>query len=571
MKNSEISQILSLIAIYEDMLDGGFKSRAYEKASRIIDSLSEELSDIYQSGGFEAILDIPGIGEGIGKKIIDLIEKGTTKHLEDLRKKIPVDVEALSKVEGIGPKKIKIFWKKLKIKNIEDLKNALTSHKIQKLEGFGKKSEEEIIRNLEFLQKHQGRFLLGEMLPVLETIVKRLEKIPSVNRVILAGSSRRMKETIGDGDFLVSTDEPQYVIDFFVAMPEVVHVYSKGKTKALVKLENNLEADLRAVSEKSFGAASQYFTGNKEHNIKLRKIAIKKGWKLNEYGLFSGERFLVGKTEEEIYDKLGMKWIPPEMREYNGEIDLAQTENIPKLISYESLKGDLQMHSVWSDGNSSILDLAHTAKKIGLQYIAITDHSKRLKIAGGIDEKQLDQQSQEIDKVNKKTEGITVLKGIEVDILKDGTLDFEDKVLKKLDVVGASIHSHFNLSQREQTKRILRILENENVDILFHPTARLIQRREPCEIDLEKIFDVSKNTGTLLEIDSTPGRLDLNGDNVRLAKKTGCKFVIDSDSHSPPEFECLKFGIGQARRGWLEEKDVVNTLNLKNFLKNLKG
>lgn len=570
MKNSDISRILSLISLYESVQNGGFKSRAYDKASRIINSTTEELSDMYQRGGLDEILKISGIGEGIGKKIVELVTTGKSKHLENLKNKIPVDIEGLSQLEGVGPKKIKLFWQKLGIKSIAELEEAANNNKIQRLEGCGRKSEKDIIHSIQFYKKHKGRFLIGEMLPILEKIEERLVKIPGVKKTLLCGSTRRMKETIGDGDFLVQSDTPKSVMDFFTTMPEVIHVYSRGKTKVLVKLENGLDVDLQLVSEKSFGAASQYFTGNKEHNIALRKIANKKGWKLNEYGIFKDEKFLYGKTEEGIYKKLGMDWIPPEMRQNLGEIKIAQQRLIPKLIEYNSLKGDLQMHSIWSDGKCTILEMAEAAKKIGLEYIAITDHSKRLTVAGGINEKQLEKQSSEIDEVNKKIEGITILKGVEVDILKDGSLDFPDGVLKKLDIVGASIHSNFNLPKNDQTQRILKVIENPFVNILFHPTSRLIQKREPCEFDMDLIFEAAKQNNTALEIDASAGRLDLKDDHIKLAKSKRCKFVINSDAHSTEEFKFLRLGIGQARRGWLQKEDVINTNNLENFLELLK-
>jgi DNA polymerase (family 10) len=570
MRNSEISRVLAVIAMYENMLDGGFKARAYDKASRIIDSLSEEISHMYERGGLEEILKIHGVGEGIGKKIVELLTTGNLKHLENLKKKIPVNVEELSGLEGIGPKSIKIFWQKLKIKSISELEEAAKNHKIQEISGFGQKSEEEIIRSIEFYKKHRGRFLIGEMLPILEEIEKRLARVSDVKKVLLCGSTRRMKETIGDGDFLVQTDNPKPVIDFFTSMPEVIHVYSRGTAKTLVKLDNGLDADLQIVPTRSFGAACQYFTGNKEHNVRLRKISNEKGWKLNEYGIFKGQEFLYGKTEKEIYHNLGMDWIPPEMRQNVGEIELAQQQKIPKLIKYHSLKGDVQMHSIWSDGSCTISVMAEAAKQFDLEYIAITDHSKRLSIAGGIDEKQLEKQSTEIDKVNQKIKEITILKGIEVDILKDGSLDFSNDILKNLDVVGASIHSHFNLSKKEQTERILKVIENPLVNILFHPTSRLIQKRDPCEFDMDLVFDAAKQNNVILEIDASAGRLDLKDDHIRFAKSRGCKFVIDSDAHSPEEFEFLRLGIGQARRGWLEKKDVINTNSLDKFLKLLK-
>jgi DNA polymerase (family 10) len=570
LKNSEISKVLAIIGLYENLLNGGFKARAYDNANRVVDSLSEEISIIYERGGLDEILKIPGIGQGIGKKIEEMLTTGKSKHLENLKKKIPVDVEELMGLEGVGPKSVKTLWQKLKIKSISELEEAARSHKIQEISGFGEKSEQDIIRSIEFYKKHKGRFLIGQMFPVLKEIEKRLAKIPGVKKAILCGSSRRMKETIGDGDFLVQTNNPKKVIDFFTSMPEIIHVYSSGKTKTFVKLDNGLDVDLQIVTTNSFGAASQYFTGNKEHNIRLRKISNEKGWKLNEYGMFKGDKFLYGKTEEEIYQSLGMEWIPPEMRENVGEIELAQKKKIPKLIKYDSLKGDLQMHSTWSDGEHTISDMANAAKQFGLEYIAITDHSKRLSIAGGIDEKQLEKQSEEIDKINQNIDGIKVLKGTEVDILKDGSLDFSNDVLSKLDIVGASIHSHFNLSKKEQTKRVLKVLENPQVNILFHPTSRLIQKREPCDLDMDLVCDKAKQNNVILEIDASAGRLDLKDDHIRFAKSKGCRFVIDSDAHSPEEFEFLRLGVGQARRGWLEKKDVINTNSLEKFLRLIK-
>jgi DNA polymerase (family X) len=571
MRNSEISRILDIISIYEEMSDGGFKARAYEKASRIVDSLTTELSDIYSKGGVEAVMEIPGIGEGISKKIVDLLKTGKTEHLEELKRKIPIDVEEISKIEGIGPKKMKALWENLKIRNVSDLEQAAKNHTIQKIRGFGKKSEQDILRSIEFYKKHSGRFLLGKTFPLLEEICGRLEKVPGVQKAVIAGSARRMRETIGDGDFLVASTDPARVMDFFSTMPEVVHVYSRGKAKVLAKLENGLDIDLEVVEKQSFGSALQYFTGNKEHNVKLRTIANTRGWKLNEYGVFENEKYLFGDTEEKIYERLGMNWIPPELRENMGEIELAQGGKLPNLIQYNSLKGDVQMHSTWSDGVNTICEMANGARDFGLEYIAITDHSKRVTVAHGLAEKDVEKQGMEIDQINSELRDVTVLKGIEVDILEDGTLDLPDSILAKLDVVGASIHSHFNLTKADQTKRIISAIKNPNVDIFFHPTGRLLQQRDAYEFDLEEVFDAAKESGTILEIDASPPRLDLRDEQIRLAHRRGCEFVIDSDAHSSTEFEYLRYGIGQARRGWLEKKDVLNTMRLDLFLSKLKG
>jgi len=570
MKNSEVSRILRLISVYEDMQDEFFKARSYEKAARSVDALTEELADIYRRGGKDELMKIPGIGTAIADKIEDLLTKGRTEHLERLKKKIPVDVEDLIGLEGIGPKTIKTLWQKLKIRNVEQLERAAKFHKIQALPRFGEKSEADILRSIEFRRKHSGRFLLGDVLTLLEEIQSRLEKVEGVKKAIVAGSARRMKETIGDADFLVATSDAKRVMDFFQSMPEVHHVYSRGRAKVLVGLRNGMDADLQVVEEKSFGAASQYFTGDKDHNIALRRIAMMKGMKLNEYGLFKGEKYVCGETEEEIYERLGMKWMPPEMRGNRGEIEAAQEDSLPDLIPYGCLKGDLQTQTSWTDGSNTLTEMAAAAKAAGLEYIAVTDHSKRLAFANGLDEKRLALQGRDIDALNKKMGDFTILKGIEVDILKDGSLDLPDSVLRKLDVVGASIHSGFDLSKEEQTNRIVRAMENPNVDILFHPTARQIQKREPINLDFDITFDKARETGTVLEIDSIPDRLDLKDEHIRLAKKVGCSFAIDSDAHSIRGFSFLRLGIGQARRGWLEKKDVINTLPLDRMLKRLK-
>lgn len=570
MKNSEISRILSIIAVYEDMMDGFFKARAYEKAARTIDSLTEELEDVYKRGGTGALMNIPGIGQAIAEKIEDLLTTGKTKHLEHLKKKIPVNVEELIQLEGVGPKTIKTLWQKLKIKNIAQLEKAAKAHKIQKLPRFGEKSEQDILRSIEFNRKHSGRFLLGHALPMLEEIRGRLARVPGVKKVIIAGSARRMKETIGDADFLVATTDTKKVMDFFESMPEVADIYSRGKAKVLAVLKSGMDVDLQVVEEKSFGAAAQYFTGDKDHNVAMRRIAIQKGWKLNEYGVFRGDKYMFGADEEELYKKFGMQWIPPEIRGNRGEIEAALKGNLPDLIPYDSLRGDLQTQTSWTDGANTIEEMASAAKKIGLEYIVITDHSKRLAFTGGLDEKKLEKQGKEIDTISRKVSGIKILKGIEVDILRDGKLDLKDEALRKLDVVGASIHSSFSLTKEEQTRRVIRAIENPNVDILFHPTGREIQKREPINLDMEAVFDAARESGTVLEINALPERLDLKDEYIRLAKKMGCRFSIDSDAHNPNHFQMLKFGIGQARRGWLEKNDVINTLPLEKMLKSLK-
>ncbi len=571
MKNFEIAKILYNIAVYLEMEGEFFKPRAYEKAARSIEALTEDISEIYKKGDIKSLMEIPGVGENIALKIEELILTGKLKYYEELKKKIPVDVEGLTSIESVGPKRVKILYKNLKIKTVEDLEKAAKTHKIRELEGFGEKSEEKILKGIEFFKKGQGRFLIGYALPILRDIQRQLEKLPEVKRVVIGGSTRRMKETIGDADFLATSNKPQKVMDFFTSMPDVVNVYSKGPTRSMVRLKIGLDVDLRVVPEESYGAALQYFTGNKDHNVTLRKIAISKGWKLSEYGIFDNKGGqIAGKTEEDVYEKLGMKWIPPEMRENTGEIDMAMKNKLPRLIEYNSLKGDLQMQTKWTDGTNSIKEMAEEAKKLGLQYIAITDHTKSLAFTGGLDEKKLLQQKKEIEKVNKELNGIQILSGAEVNILKDGKLDISNKVLAQLDVVGISVHSNFNLPRAEQTNRIIEAMENENVDILFHPTGRQIHAREPYDVDIGEIIDTAKQTNTILEVNAFPDRLDLKDDHIKMAVENGAKLVIDSDAHNRNQIHYLEFGIAQARRGWAEAKNIINTQNSKDFLKSLK-
>jgi DNA polymerase (family 10) len=380
-----------------------------------------------------------------------------------------------------------------------------------------------------------------------------------------------MKETIGDVDFLVVSDDAKKVTDFFVSMPEVLQVIEKGTTKSAVKLKTGMNADIRILPEKSFGAALQYFTGNKDHNVALRKIAQKKDWKLSEYGLFQKEKQIAGETEEGVYEKLGLAWIPPELRENSGEIEAAQKNQLPDLISCEDLKGDLQVHTSWTDGANSIKEMAQQAKKNGLEYIVITDHTKTLAMTGGLDEKGLEKQRIEIDQVNKQLEDITVLQGAELNILKDGSVDISDASLKRLDVACAAVHSYFDLPKEEMTKRILKAVENPNIDIMLHPTTREIQKRNPVQLDFEKLIETAKETGTTLDIDSYPDRLDLKDEHIRKAVQARTKLGISSDSHSTAHLHYLELGVAQARRGWATAKDIINTKKLEEFKKTLKN
>jgi DNA polymerase (family X) len=570
MHNQELAKIFEEIAIYLEMEDEMiFKIRAYENAAVSISSISEDIEEIYKKGGLAALQELPSIGKGLAEKIEEYLKTGKIKYHEELKKKTPVNVASLRKIEGLGPKKIKILYKKLGIKNIEALEKAASSGKIRVLEGFGEKTESNILKSIKFVKKSSGRFTIFEAETLAKDLENRLRSLKGVGKIVVAGSYRRRKETLGDIDILAVSSDPKKVMDVFTTMKNVAAVYGKGTTKSTVRLQEGIDADLRVVPAKSFGAALNYFTGSKEHNVALRKIAISKDLKLNEYGLFKGQKQIAGASEEGLYKALGLHYIEPELRENTGEIEASRKNMLPNLIGYNDLLGDLQVQTTWSDGIDSIEAMAMAAKKIGLEYILITDHTKYLSVAGGLDEKQLKKQGEEIDKLNKNLTDFQILKGSEVDIKKDGSLDLNKKALKDLDIVGASIHSHFKMSREEMTKRTIKALENPDVDILFHPTGRILKKREPFDLDMEKIIDTAKSTGTVLEVNSLE-RLDLKDEHIRMAVKAGVKLSIDSDAHSIAHLSSLSFGLAQARRGWAEKKDIINAWPLKKMQKMLK-
>ena len=582
ISNSEIAKILREIGEYLDMQGAAFKPRAYEKAAEAIEALQEEVADIYKSGQLKALEDISGVGVSIAEKIEELLKTGKSKYYEQLKAETPVNLSELTAVEGLGPKSIKKLYEELAIRDLEDLEKAAKGGKIRGIEGFGAKTEENILKGIRFVKKSKGRFILGFIMPDIRAIESRLKVMKEVKKLATAGSVRRRKETVGDADILVVSDTPKPIMDYFVSMPEVTRVYAHGESKSAVKLKSGLDVDLRVVPEESYGAALNYFTGSKDHNIALREIAIKKGYKLNEYGLFQktkkGEERIAGITEEEIYRVLGLDYIDPEIREMTGEIEAARKNELPKLVRREDLMGDLQVQTNWSDSENSIEEMAIAAMKLGFEYIAITDHTKRLAMTHGLDEKKMLEQIKEINRVNQKlkesplskNKNFRILKGTECDILKDGSLDLPDSVLEKLDVVGASVHSYFNLTKEEQTERIKRAMRNSNVDIIFHPTGRLIQRREPYKVDVGELIKIAKETKTVLEIDAYPDRLDLKDEYIRKCVEVGVKMAIDSDAHSAAHFSFLEYGVAQARRGWAERKDIINAWPLEKMLSMLK-
>lgn len=566
MKNSLISEVFYEFADLLDILGVQWKPNAFRKAARSISSLSEDVELIYQSKGVNGLKEISGVGEGIAEKIVEFLKNGKVSGLEKLKKQIPSSVYELMRIPGLGPKKVHKLFKDLKIKNIGELESAARSHKLINLEGFGEKSQADILSNIELYKQGKQRFLLWTALVVARDIVSKLKSLKEVEKVEIGGSIKRMNETVKDIDILVVSSSPSKVMDFFTSRDNVDKIVAKGNTKSSVVLKEGINCDLRVVPEKSFGGAVQYFTGNKDHNVVLRKIAIKKGFKLSEYGLFNAKnnKYVCGKSEKEIYGKLGVPYFPAEMRNNNGEFQL---KKVPELINYSDMKGDLHMHTVWSDGADSTEDMVKQAIKFGYEYIAFTDHSKFQYVANGLDEKRLVKRLEEIDKLQKKYPEIKIFKGAEVDILSSGKLDYSNSVLKALDWVVVSVHSGFKMPKDEMTKRIVRALSNSFVNVFAHPTGRRINRREPYAFDVDKVFQTAKDNNVFLEINSSPSRLDLNDVLIRRALENKQKLIIDTDSHSINHLQFMELGIAQARRAWATKDDIINTLPLKKFEK----
>ena len=569
MINQELSKIFFEIADYLEIDGVKFKPYAYRKVALSLSNLEEDVGQIYKNGGIESLREIPGVGEGIAKGIEEYLKNGKIKHFEDLKKKLPLKVEELLKVEGLGPKKIKTLYQELGIKNLEDLGKAANAHKIGPLFGFGEKTEKNILQGLEFLKQSKGRFLLGDIMPTVKDIEGKLKNQKEVKEISVAGSVRRQEETIGDIDFLVVSKNPKKTGAFFVSMPEVEKIWAQGATKCSVRLKEGFDADLRMVDSKSFGSALQYFTGSKEHNIATRKIAIEKGLKLNEYGVFKGKKQIAGKTESDVYAALGLPFIVPEMRVGEEEI----RNKIPTLVEQKDIKGDLHCHSNWDGGEDSIEDMAKTAMGLGYEYIGISDHAN-LPIENGLDEKRILEQHEAIKKINEglknNNKKFVILHGCEVNILEDGSLDISNEVLEKLDYVIAGAHSFFKMPKEEMNKRLIKAMENPNVDIISHPTGRLIGKREEFQMDFDKILEAAKRTGTILEINSSPKRLDLNGAKVRIAKLKGVKMIINTDSHRKEQLGLMEYGVGQAKKGWAEKSDIINTNSVERLLEYFK-
>jgi DNA polymerase (family 10) len=566
IKNREIADILYEVADLLEIKGVQFKPRAYRRAAQTIETLPEDIKAIYERGELQKI---PGIGSSIASKIQEVIETGSLEYLEEL----PQGLRELMEIEGLGPKTALKLHKKLKISSIDELESAAKQGKIRELEGFREKAEENILQGIELYRSAQERFLLGYMLPIAREIEEKLKNLEAVTRISLAGSIRRRKETVGDVDILVTSKEPSKVMDVFTGLSEVKRVLAKGMTKSTVVLTNNLQVDLRVVEEESFGSALQYFTGSKEHNITLRQLAIDKNWKLSEYSLLDKEtnEKIAGESEEDIYRALGLNYIEPELRENRGEIEASLKGNLPQLIRHGEVKGDLHVHTTWSDGSYSIEEMAKAAKSLGYKYLAICDHSKTLQIAHGLTEEDLRKQIKEIEKLNRRMEGFAILSGAEVNIDSDGKLDIKDDVLKDLDIVVASVHSGFRQSEKKMTDRVLTAMHDDYVDVLGHPTGRIINRRDPYQIDLSKIFEAARELRVFMEMNAFPNRLDLSDLNCFKAKDYGVKISIGTDAHNRDHLRYVELGIATARRGWLEKKEVINTSGLKELRKLLES
>ena len=569
--NRELARILrEMAALYE--MDGvAFKPRAYEGAALALEAYKDDAQDLFAEGGEKALDAIQGIGKGIAAHLRDLFTTGHFREYERLRKKTPVNILELMAVEGIGPKTVRTLWRRLKIKNLDDLERALRAQTLRSIPGFGGRSEEKLLKAVGFVRESGTRRALSFALPEAEKLCAAVERLPETEKVVVAGSVRRWKETVGDLDLLAVSQNPEALLRKFVRLPAVGHVYGQGPAKANVRLRSGIDADLRVVPAASWGAALNYFTGSKAHNIALRKRALARGFKLSEYGLFKGRKQIAGETEEGLYAALGLPYIEPELREMQGEFDAAQAGKLPTLVGYGDLRGDLQVQTEWTDGAASIEEMADAAEEAGLEYIAVTDHTRSLAMARGLDEKRLAEQGREIDRLNERRRAagkkLVILKGAEVNIGKDGTLDLSGDALVALDVVGAAVHSHFGLPQKAQTKRLIAAMEHPHVDLIFHPTGRLINAREPIALDMDAVIAAAKRTGTILEIDAYPDRLDLKDEHIRRCVAAGVPMSIDSDAHAPEHFRMLQFGIAQARRGWARRRDIVNTLALPEFRK----
>lgn len=553
MKNALVAKTLNRVADFLELKEETFRVKAYRRAAHTIQLLPIDIEEYAKK---RKLTDLPGIGENIAEKIEEILKTGRLSYLEKLEKEYPIDMDSLLAIEGIGPKTIKILYEKLKIKNLQDLEYHAKRHNLQKIKGIGEKKEKRILQSIKFVRSTLGRRLLAYAEPIAQYIKSLLEERPEIERAEIAGSIRRGKETIGDIDILTITENPEETINYFTSLEMAEETVAKGSKKAIIRLEDGIECELRTFTREEFGAALLYFTGSMEFNIELRRMARSKSMKLNEYGLYKDKKRIASKTEEEIFKSLGLSYIEPELRENNGEIEAAAEDSLPNLVSEEDIRGDLHIHTIWSDGTETIETMAKAAQRLGYEYIAITDHSSSLKIAGGLDEEKLQGQIEEIDSLDFK---VCVFKGIEANIRLDGELDVPDDILSKLDIVIASIHSP---GREDMTERMLAAIENKHVHMIGHPTGRKLFKRDEYPLDIDMIFEEAEKTGTILEINANPIRLDLRDIYIKRALEYNCKFAINTDAHRLPDLHNMRWGVKTARRGWATPSDIINTLKI---------
>ena len=568
-KNAEVAQVLKEISLLMEF-EGKepFKIRAYQRAVRSIGALGEDVAAVSERGD---LTTIPGIGKGLAEVIKDYLETGDVKILSELRTRVPVKVMELDSIPGVGIKTIKTVYEKLGLTDLDSLEKAANEGKLAGLPGLGKKTEAQILEGIQVARSGIGRSLLSDALSVAEDLTKSLRTLPQVRQIVISGSVRRRRETIGDLDLLVDATDSKAVMDAFVSHSDVSSISAQGQTKSSVRLTSGIQVDLRILPEESFGAGLQYFTGNVDHNVKLRAIAQKKGLRLNEYGLYKDEKQVAGKDEVGIYKLLGLDFIPPELREDKGEIEAAQRGELPTLLELGDIRGDLHSHTDQSDGKNTIAEMLDAAQAKMYEYYCVSDHTQSLTIANGMDEARLLKRIDEIDDLNSSGKWkMKILKGAEVDILSDGKLDITDDVLSQLDIVTVSIHSRMKDDKKTMTERVCHALENRHVHILGHPTGRLLLKRPEFEIDLEAVFDVARKHNIIMELNAHPQRLDLNPGNLRAATRMGLKIAINTDAHWTTELDHMQFGVFQARRGWLTKHDVINTLPLKKMISAIK-
>jgi DNA polymerase (family 10) len=555
--NADIADIFNRVAdLLEISSANPFRVRAYRNAARTIGGQSKSVADMIEEG--ENLSKLPGIGRDLSEKIKEIVKTGTLSQLKEMERQTPGELSRLMKIAGLGPKRVKILYEKLGIASIEQMRTAAQKGKISQLKGFGEKTQKRILEEIG-REKKEERFKLMVAEEVANSLIKYLQKLKGVKEAVVAGSYRRRKETVADLDILVTCQEGCDVMDQFVKYEDVGKVISKGETRSTIRLRSGMQVDLRVVPQESYGAALHYFTGSKAHNIEVRKLGVKKGLKINEYGVFKGRKRIAGRTEEEVYKEVDLPYIEPELRESGGEIEAAQKKHVPKLVTLEDIRGDLHVHTKETDGRNSLEEMVEAAREMGYQYVAITNHTKQVRVARGLDAKGMAKLINKIERLNDKIMGIMILKSGEVDILEDGSLDLPDDILKEFDLTVCAVHSKFNLSREKQTERIIRAMDNPYFNILAHPSGRLINEREPYEVDVGGLMKAARERRCFMELNAHPDRLDLTDGDCKMAKEMGIKVVISTDAHSTSDLAFMRFGIGQARRGWLEADDVINT------------